>query len=84
MKDSQSSDGLNPFYPLFFFRVHMKKFIGRCVAHIGAVLWQNGGWTGDERYEDLSVFGKVGFKLFCTGIELMGLIYDDISSITNN
>ena len=50
----------------------MKKIIGHCIATIGARLWHNGGWTGDERYEDLKVTGKLGYHMFCTGLSLMG------------
>lgn len=56
----------------------MKRFIGHVIAHIGAHLWENGGYTGDERYEDLKVTGKLGYKMFTTGIRLMGATTDDI------
>lgn len=52
----------------------MKKFIGRILASIGAHLWQNGGWTGNESYEDLTVTGKLGYNMFCNGLKLMGCL----------
>lgn len=58
----------------------MKKFIGTVIAKIGASLWQNGGWTGDESYTDLKVTGKIGYKMLCTGLELMGITPDKIKS----
>lgn len=51
----------------------MKKRIGRWMVTIGANLWQNGGWTGDETYEDLTISGKLGYNMFCKGIDLMGV-----------
>jgi hypothetical protein len=61
----------------------MKKIIGRCVATIGARLWQNGGWTGDERYEDLKVTGKLGYHMFCTGLSLMGISPNELENMTS-
>lgn len=61
----------------------MKKFIGRGIATIGAHLWQNGGWTGDERYEDLKVTGKLGYRMLCKGFELMGITPDKLESMAN-
>lgn len=51
----------------------MKNFIGRVIATIGAKLWAKGGWTGDESYEDLKVTGKIGYKMFCLGLSMMGV-----------
>lgn len=58
----------------------MKKFIGRVIAHIGAWLWEIGGWTGEERYEDLKVTGKLGYQMFCTGITMMDITPDDLEN----
>lgn len=44
----------------------------------GAKLWIKGGWTGDEKYEDLTVFGKIGYGLFCVGLILMNITPEDI------
>ena len=51
--------------------IFMKSIIGYVVATIGAKFWTIGGWTGDEEYEDLNVFGKLGYQLLCEGIKLM-------------
>ena len=60
----------------------MKKIIGRGIAIIGAYLWQNGGWTGDERYEDLNIMGKLGWHMFCAGLDMMGKVpVDEIQSM---
>ena len=59
----------------------MKRFIGHVIALIGAHLWENGGYTGDERYEDLKVTGKLGYKMFPTGIRPMGATTDDIENM---
>jgi hypothetical protein len=61
----------------------MKKFIGRGIAFIGAVLWQNGGWTGDEHYEDLTIMGKLGYNMFCTGLRLMEISLDELENMIN-
>lgn len=45
----------------------MKKFIGKCLLMIGSQLWQSGGWTGDETYNDLTWFGKLGYQMFYKG-----------------
>ena len=53
----------------------MKKFIGRCVASIGARLWKKGGfWNAGEHYENLTVIGKLGYNMFLTGLSLMGIL----------
>ena len=59
----------------------MKRFIGHVIAHIGAHLWENGGYTGDERYEDLKVTGKLGYMMFTTGLRMMGTTTDDIENM---
>lgn len=61
-----------------------KTFIGKIIVFIGACLWQNGGWTGDERYEDLKLTGKIGYHMFCTGMKLMGITPDDLERFANN
>ena len=61
----------------------MKKLIGRGIGTIGAWLWQNGGWTGDECYEDLKVTGKLGYHMFCTGLRLMDISPEELENITN-
>lgn len=62
----------------------MKMFLGRFVSYIGAHLWQNGGWTGDETYDELKVSGKIGYRLFMIGCDLMGLTIDDLKNISEN
>ena len=59
----------------------MRKIIGRGMTTIGSVLWQNGGWTGDERYEDLKVMGKFGYRMFVKGMDMMGITPDDLESL---
>lgn len=59
----------------------MKKLIGRGIAFVGVRLWENGGWTGNERYEDLKVIGKLGYNMFCTGLRLMGISLDEFLKI---
>ena len=58
----------------------MKRFIGRGIGFIGASMWKNGGWTGDERYEDLTITGKLGYHIFCTGLRLMGYTPEHIDA----
>ena len=62
----------------------LKKFIGEVIGTIGAHLWQNGGWTGDERYEDLTVSGKIGYRMFCAGLKLMDITPEDLEAYTKN
>ena len=62
----------------------MKKIIGKVIGTIGAYLWQNGGWTGDERYEDLKVTGKIGYQMFMTGIKLMGITPEQLEKCIHN
>lgn len=50
-----------------------RKTIGLSIAAIGAPLWERGGWTGDEQYQDLSIFGKIGYQLFATGLKIAGI-----------
>lgn len=59
----------------------MKKTIGRGIGFVGAKLWQSGGWTGHENYRDLTVLGKLGYHLFCTGLKLMGVTLEDLERI---
>ena len=49
----------------------MKQFIGKCIGHLGAFLWEKGGWTGDEQYSDLTIIGKIGWHLFYKGFRMM-------------
>ena len=49
----------------------MKQFIGKCIGHLGAFLWEKGGWTGDEQYSDLTIIGKIGWYLFYKGFLMM-------------
>ena len=43
----------------------MKKYIGFVIAHIGARLWEKGGfWNESERYEDLKASGNSGINYF--------------------
>lgn len=55
----------------------MKKFLGRTIATIGAWLWENGGWTGDESYDDLKITGKLGYHMVCTGLKLAGIVWEE-------
>lgn len=60
----------------------MKKNIGHYIMAIGAHLWEKGGfWNKSERYEDLTAMGKLGYKMFCIGMNLMGVTLDDIQYI---
>lgn len=62
----------------------MKHFIGRCIGTVGAKLWIKGGWTGDEKYEDLTVFGKFRYGLFCVGLILMNVTPEDIEKMAES
>ena len=55
----------------------MKKFLGRTIATIGAWLWENGGWTGDESYDDLKLTGKLGYRMVCAGLKLAGIAWEE-------
>jgi len=61
----------------------MKYFIGTVMASIGAKLWENGGWTGEEQYEDLTLLGKIGYNMLCKGLELMGITPEYLDKLTN-
>lgn len=62
----------------------MKKRIGFVIAHIGAMLWEKGGyWNESEKYEELTIFGKLGYNLFCKGLTLAGITKTDIERICN-
>ena len=61
--------------------MNINRFIGPVIAHIGALLWENGGYTGDERYEDLKVTGKLGYKMFTNGLRMIGTTTDDIENM---
>ena len=61
----------------------MKFIIGRGIGTIGAYFWQNGGWTGDECYEDLKVTGKLGYHMFCVGLRLMGVPIDEFENMVS-
>ena len=61
----------------------MKFIIGHGIGTIGAYLWQNGGWTGDERYKDLKVTGKLGYHMFCAGLRLMGVPIDELENMVS-
>ena len=54
----------------------MKKFIGGAMTKAGAKLWYNGGWTGAESYDDLKVTGKLGFRMFCKGLDMLNITPD--------
>ena len=56
----------------------MKRFIGHVIAIIGAHLWEKGGYTGDGRYEDLKLTGRIGFNMFTKGLGMAGVTMDDI------
>lgn len=62
----------------------MRDFIGDRITMFGARLWENGGWTGDETYNDLKISGKIGFNLFMLGCKLRGISVDDINRIVTN
>ena len=62
----------------------MRKNIGKVIGLIGARLWQNGGWTGDERYEDLKVTGKIGYHMFLAGMKLMGITPEQLERMYNS
>lgn len=62
----------------------MKRFIGMQMAHIGAYLWEKGGfWNESESYEELTKTGKFGYNLFCKGLEMAGVTAEDIENIAN-
>lgn len=49
----------------------MKQFLAVCIGRLGAFLWEHGGWTGSEQYSDLTIIGKLGWRLFLKGFEMM-------------
>lgn len=63
----------------------MKKNIGVIISKIGAYLWENGGfWNERHRYEDLTIFGKLGYNMFRAGIKMMGLTRNDVIRMMPN
>jgi hypothetical protein len=57
----------------------MKEFIGRQILFIGAYFWNRGGfWNKSDRYEDLTWTGKLGYKMFRTGMRMLKLTVDDV------
>lgn len=62
----------------------MKKLIGSGMMLIGARLWEKGGfWNEPARYEDLTVMGKLGYNMFCTGTRWMGVTFYDDKIVIN-
>ena len=62
----------------------MKKHIGFVMALAGAHLWEKGGfWNDDQQYENLTVLGKIGYKLCMKGLALAGVTKEDIVVIQN-
>ena len=59
----------------------MLRRIGYVITKVGANLWENGGWTGEEQYKDLKMTGKLGYNLCIVGFKLMGLTPDDLRKI---
>ena len=60
----------------------MRKHIGFAIAHIGARLWENGGfWNEENKYENLTVFGKLGFNLFVKGLRIAGVTKEFLQKI---
>lgn len=45
--------------------------IGKTIGIIGGKLWWREVESGREEYENLTVFGKFGYQLFCEGTKLM-------------
>ena len=57
----------------------MKKIFGFIIARLGACLWEKGGfWNESNRYEDLTVFGKLGYNLFIKGLHIAGVEPEDL------
>lgn len=56
----------------------MKNKLGDMVLKVGATLWQNGGWTGEEQYNDLRLKGKLGYNLCCLGFKLKGITPEEL------
>ena len=62
----------------------MKKIIGYGMSFIGAHLWEKGGfWNESERYEDLTMTGKLGYNMLCTGLKMMGASFNDNQIVIN-
>ena len=61
----------------------MKKIIGQCIATIGARLWTKGGFHSAKCYEELTVTGKLGYKMCCSGLSLMGVTWEQIKNMKN-
>ena len=59
----------------------MLRIIGCVISKVGAKLWENGGWTGEEQYKDLKWTGKLGYNLFVVGLKLIGITPDDLNKI---
>ena len=62
----------------------MKKLIGVWIGSIGAYLCDKRVWTGDERYEDLTVMDKLGYRMICRGLTMMGVTIEDIERLAKN
>ena len=55
----------------------MKEFIGFNIAMFGAKIWEKNGYYIDkennviqENYNELTLLGKIGYKLFKTGLKI--------------
>ena len=59
----------------------MLRKIGCVITKVGAKLWENGGWTGEEQYNDLKLTGKLGYNLCVVGFKLMGITQDDLNKM---
>ena len=57
----------------------MKKRIGFAIASVGAKLWEKGGFWKSNRYEDLNVFGKLGYSLFINGLYMAGVTSETLA-----
>ena len=62
----------------------LKFYTGKIIGTIGARLWKIGGWTGDERCEDLKVTGKIGYHMFVKGLKLMNITPEKIGTCLKN
>ena len=63
----------------------MKKKFWFCIARLGGHLWEkNGFWIDKENkvckedYSKLSLLGKIGYKLFKTGLKIAKVKPDEI------
>lgn len=59
----------------------MKMWLANQLIISGTRLWENGGWTGDETYNDLTISGKIGFNMFCLGCKMKGWTEEDIKDM---